>query len=289
VQYSQLISDYKRIIDSSVFSSGFLQLGEFTSGLKQNEDGSERTTLTMFSRASCSSNVPTDLMEITLANIIFSMLDLLLEMQGTITGESFKKRCKSLGATATSTDDIIILEYVYRILRLIRNAVIHNISSITISGHIIEINDSSFSPKLSLKISKENLEKVLQIAVSFSCGLPDNLRTLPDSYIEGVFASIYDKLIGEVIIQDDMRHTPYQLSTSIRIGIPLREQHLDTKYDVNCNQFIRIKKPNRSYVQENLVDYIFEYNGKKYIVPFEMLDQSDCISITSLNRWMMKE
>jgi len=289
VQNSQLINDYKKIIDSSIFSSKFLQLGEFTSGIKQNEDGSERTTLTLFSSAYCSSNVSTDLMEITLSNIIFSMLDLLLEMRGMITGKNFMVRCQSLGVTATSHDDKIILEYVYRILRLIRNVVIHDISSITLSGHMIQINDSTRSPQLNLKISKDNLEKVLQLAFSFSCGLPDNLRTLPDAYIEGVFASIYDKLISEVIIQDDMGHTPYQLSTSIRIGIPAREQHLDTKYDVDFSKFIRIKKPDCSYVQENLVDYIFKYNGKKYIVPFEVLDQSDCISIADLNRWMMKE
>lgn len=288
MQNTQLINDYKKIIDSSVFSPSIISLGQFASRVERNEDGSERTVLTIFASAYISPNRPTELMDITTANMIFSMFDLLLEASGKLQGDTFRQRCLSLNVSTTSPDNEKIQEFVYRVLKQIRNAVVHNIASITLVGDIINASYSYRSTAFNIQISKKNLEKVLQLAYLFSFGVTDELQRLPAIYLSGVLASIYDKLVSEIVLSDDINHAVYPLNTTVRISALQREQHIDTKYEVFNSDFLKIKSINHPYVERYPIDYILTYDGKEYIVPFEILDQDNKIPISELHNWAAK-
>lgn len=288
MQYTQLINDYKKIIDSSVFSSDILSLGKFSSVVECGEDGTERTVVNVFASACFSANRPTDLMDITISNIIFSMFDLLLEANGKLCGSSFRQRCLSLNVSATSMDNEIIQEYVYRVLKQIRNAVVHNIASIMLIGDMIHLGYTHNSTVFSIQISKGNLEKILQLAYLFCFGLPEKLQKLSDAYIASVLASIYDKLVSEIVLVDDIGHITYPLNTQLRISASQREQHISTKYEVLDSNFIKIEKINHTYIEHYPIDYVFTYGEREYIVPFEVLDRDNKIAISELYIWTAK-
>lgn len=291
MQYSQLISDYKKIIDSSVFSPKILSLGKFSSATEKCNDGTEHTIITVFASVRCSFNQPTDLMDITTANIMFSMFDLLLEANGKLHGDSFRQRCRSLNVTASSNKNEIIQEFVYRVLKQIRNCVVHNTSSITLAGNVI--SSCYTNPKTSttyrIEISKNSLEKILQLAYLLSFGMVGELQRLPDIYVAGVLASIYDELVNAIILIDDIDHTPYPLIVPVRIAASQREQHIETKYEVLGNIYIKTEKVNHVHAQRYPIDYVFIYDGKEYIVPFEALDADNKILISELNNWAAKK
>lgn len=288
MQHLQLINDYRKIIDSSAFSRNILSLGQFSSAVEHNEDGSEHTVITIFASARCSHGRPTELMDITTANMIFSMFDLLLEATGKLQGDTFRQRCISLNVSATSTDNEKIQEFVYRILKQIRNAVVHNIASIVLVGDMINSCYSHKSTTFNIQISKSNLEKVLQLAYLLSFGATGELQKLPDKYLSGVLASIYDKLVSEIVLIDDIGHSAFPLSITERISTLQREQHIETEYEVFDSDFIKIKKINHTYVERYPIDYILTYDGKEYIVPFEILDQDNKILISELCNWAAK-
>lgn len=286
--HTQFIEDYKKIIDRTIFSPDFLSLGQFTSENRQSEDGTTRTTIISYASACCSMSTPIGLTYVSLASIIFSMLDLLLEKKGVVHGGNFKDRCLSLNVSQVSSDTEKIQEYVYRILKQIRNCVIHNISSISLNKNSIQLHYTLSSSSFDLVISPSNLEKVLQIAYYLSCGLSPCLQSLPDMYISGALASIYDKLISETVITDNIQHVPYRLNTPIKLAVPHREQHLETRYEVVEDQLICIENINHNYIRKYNIDYIFSYNGKQYVVPQELLDQEKRIPIRKLEPWAMK-
>ena len=107
-------------------------------------------------------------------------------------------------------------------------------------------------------------------------------------YIASVLASIYDKLISEIVLVDDISHVTYPLNTRLRISASQREQHINTKYDVLDDNFIIIEKINHTYIEHYPIDYVFIYGEREYIVPFEVLDQDNKIAISELNIWTAK-
>ncbi len=132
MELSKLAIDYKKIVDTSGFKHNFLESGKFSSSTRKRENGEEYDVIEQFTGISMVFNSTTiDLSIIATANMIFNMFDLILEEGGKISGDSFRQRCLSMNVTDKSKDLDIIREFIYRILKLIRNAVTHEISSIS--------------------------------------------------------------------------------------------------------------------------------------------------------------
>lgn len=207
---------------------------------------------------------------------IFSMLDAYVDMLfPNLSGETFIKRYKSLPA---ENDSQIIFKELYRIIRKIRNQVIHQCTNITITETAIKF------PNLVLSID------FLKLLYSLACEFFHYTPSLYYShfYHIAVLRYYYDQVISgmqKAGYTDDLDSDFLSISPSVRIKVTLRYEIQNPICLFDGNQ-IKIQRYNGGNDKWGYCsDYKIVYGEDLFIVPDEALSSTDSISLETLSYW----
>ncbi|MDD3417206.1 MAG: hypothetical protein PHY47_24955 [Lachnospiraceae bacterium] len=145
--------------------------------------------------------------------LVFTMFDSWLEDKYALTeGATFKQHYNEIiGRIGSTLSDLQIIEIsCYRILKLIRNAIQHNLSAIAYDmndGFIIAYTHSRYNTEFLLEISAESITYLYSLIIAL---IEKRIQGLPDKYTSegsylGVMRSYYDKLIAGIgTLNDDI-------------------------------------------------------------------------------------
>lgn len=214
--------------------------------------------------------------------MFFGMLDAYVDSSyPALIGKSYAEKLRLLPNT---TDSEIVLNEVFRIYKLIRNATIHNSTSITTkSNNNIYIQYLFRSTQHELEISPRGLSLLHSISYEFISPFEPRNAT----YSNAFRVSLLTELRAEIVIFNDengnlgpLVPNNYSFKNGRRyrlhsVSVQLQDQKLiiQNPYSVDPQQ-----------VSFAGVDYRITINGKDYLVPSEALDNS-YIPLDQLSTW----
>lgn len=229
----------------------------------------------------CKSNLSEN--EIISNILVFSLLDSYIDAKyPNIIGLSFKKKYDKI---QSKDDREVILKEIFRVMKLIRNSIVHNLGEIKEntkeSIYKYNFNNTEFY----LCIDKEALRIIYSI-IFILIEYPN------DEYSIGILRKYYDEL-KEFIdknsnLKDDITINHKELLT---ISKGIRLQRI-VRYTINDAQYI--ERNTYIYIEEHKevkqgmdkygIDYIINYKKLKYRIPEEALQESK-ITIKNLEKW----
>lgn len=214
--------------------------------------------------------------------LMFFLFDTFLEDKYSLnSGQSFRER---YGCLTVNNDLEIIEKECYRLIKLIRNACVHNNASI-MNNDPITFGYSLKKSKFNLTISKDILNLLFSIMVFI---VMDNYKLKTVGHFNGIIRSYYDELkeyidkLGN--LQDEYKGLMKSISNGIRIKPNKRNIIIHPKYEISNNTLTII-----SYIKEDYpcygIDYLVDLNEAEYIIPNECLSKDKTILINSLDKW----
>ncbi|NMS91922.1 hypothetical protein HGQ85_18535 [Clostridioides difficile] len=191
----------------------------------------------------------------------------------------------------TSNSDIdIITKEVYRILKLMRNTIIHNLSNLSQieddNNIMINFSYSFKNTNFNLNLSQENLFRlyamVILITREFSVYESEN----KEFYI-GILRLFYDKLKNDICnfgeFQDDIDDMGLmEISNDIRLE---RIRLCIEKPIYEKSEKIKIQRVCVKGEKESSPDYPISIDGIEYIIPDEVLDAEGKLELSELIKW----
>jgi len=192
--------------------------------------------------------------------MLFSMLDFYIDSKHPeLEGNSFSQKCKKL---PTDCDLDLILMQLYRIAKIIRNALIHNQSAASFSNSYLVIdythNNRTFSLKMS-RIAYDDFRTAIVMYLRQDMGR--------GNYFLGIIRSVYDDILAGVInFNDELSNKLEHCSSGLRLNRRLRERILNPNYDKDSG-LLRFSMPNRGMKGYEAIDLVVTIDGAKHIVP----------------------
>lgn len=214
--------------------------------------------------------------------LMFLLFDTFLEDKYSLnSGQSYNERYGCL----TENNDIEIIEKeCYRLLKLIRNACVHNNASI-LNNDPIAFGYDFRRTKFNLDISKEMLNLLFSIMVFI---VMDNYKLKTVGHFNGIIRSYYDELKGYIDksgnLQDEHKALMKSISNRIRIKPQKRNIIVHPKYETSHDALIIINYMAEDYPWYG-IDYLVDFNAAEYIIPNECLSKDKTIQINSLDEW----
>lgn len=221
--------------------------------------------------------------------IAFSLLDGFIDNKYPhLVGLSFKKKYDSL---PYSTDIEIVTKETFRLMKLIRNTIVHNSDNITIHGTSYNFSYSmtQMNTPFNLDISHTTLSNLITIILIIS---KDSLDYANTTYFNGFLRVYYDDLRNDILLcgnlTDDITNKfscLLDISTEIRIKRHVR--YLVENPEYNIQGYDISITPYNPGLKEYGVDYKVKYNDSLYLIPSEALNSKNNILITELNKWIL--
>lgn len=214
-------------------------------------------------------NVPLKLM------LVFTVMDFYVDtIYPHLEGLSYKQKYEHLPA---NDDYQLIFKQLFRLAKLIRNAMIHNPAAVTSEGGGLEIRYSRprYNTRFALKMSDEALIH-LQTAI-FMYVKGDLGR---GGYFVGIMRSIYRDMLAGVDragFADDIQQPIAEPSGCLQLRTRVREIHLNPRYEVE-NGIVKVLMPKREQQEWEGWDFYIEHQGAEYLIPMEALDAHHAIA-----------
>lgn len=222
-------------------------------------------------RVSIENNIKLKLM------VIFSIFDFYIdEKHPPISGESFAYKYKNL---PSENDNELILKELFRLWKLIRNALTHQSSALSFEDENLNVLYEFKGRTFQLKMLVHSLDALITLTLMYSKGLICN-----DLYSGGIVRSIYSNIISGIeILSDEFSSEIVNIDNPLKMNPYIREVFVNYEYsfDVGCFYF---KKP-EVITKGIAIDFCFERDGKIYIVPVEALDSSFSITEEELKKY----
>lgn len=201
--------------------------------------------------------------------LVFSLYDGYLEEKYALPeGQAFRQRYLSL---PESTDEERLEKNCYRLIKLMRNAILHNLSKIVVSDKGYKINYSNQKNQtIYLEISQEAVRFLYTILLT----LVQNKKLIKTKgHWENLLYSYYHEMEkGIVSLQDDI------MSAGL---LPFQDQHIYlnvvSRYQVQ-NPIITKATPEGLVINRfgkhptEISDYYLTWNGEAYIIPEEITE-----------------
>jgi hypothetical protein len=206
--------------------------------------------------------------------IAFSIFDIYIDQKYTyLQGVSYKRKHDTLPIT----DNLEKMQKAfYRISKLIRNAITHDVSAINYANKKTIINYSFNSTSFYLEINDSSLIE-LYTAMLFLVDTKFEIQR--GLYMkEGILKWYYDDIISNTSINDDCAYEP--LSPIITLS-PNREVIVNAHFSENADKLII---ENDKYPMPVFRDYAITFNDECYVIPQEHLIDSQ-IAINDLIKW----
>lgn len=218
--------------------------------------------------------------------VFFSLLDSYIDSQyPTLDGYSFAQKYREL---PTNDDHEVIIKEVYRILKIFRNASTHSRSAITVLHDTEIIADYQYrKTNFTLQMSKNSLELIYTVIL-----LLLDTNEYSRQYLHGLLRTFYDDLKNEIIISDEFgQNNLANISSGVRLKriVRYRITNPDYKIDTSTGLISIVRYTMHPTETEHYsCDYLIELNGKKYLIPNEVLNQAGEISIVDSVTWELK-
>lgn len=216
--------------------------------------------------------------------IMFSILDAYVDLKHPLLqGKSYRKKYKAL---PQNTDDEIILKEVFRLFKVLRNASVHSMSSISLANDSVVVSFQHLETNYSLEITK----KGVNLLFTYVLDVLRPIKELTPYHLEGLNRKIYDQIINEInTFTDDFGTGLQNISNELRLKRIVRYYVKNPKYLIQNNK-IQITS---IYELESIVkdyygvDYFIEINFDKYLIPEEVL-MDYRVPVNELERWVLK-
>lgn len=205
--------------------------------------------------------------------LLFTIFDGYLENKyGLIEGASFRNHYQNLPA---SSDVETIQKDCYRIMKLIRNAAQHNLSSIVHDNGGYNINYTFNRTNYRLKISKNGLDCLYTIIINLVQekikGLCKAFHTI--GHFDGIMRKLHEELCSEIDYMDDEDGSRTNvILPGIKLECVVRCPVKNPIVIDECGKLIFRHIVNKAFVDENNVTHYYptDYVYKCYVLPQEL-------------------
>jgi hypothetical protein len=213
--------------------------------------------------------------------IVFTLLDALIDIQHPLLeGKSFKGRYEKLPG---DTDLEVAFREIYRIFKLLRNAILHNRSSVIIEEDGVNLRYKHKDGSFELKCT----QKAIAILNTFVVFCAKTMGAL-DRYLELFLISCYFDLLLEISKYSDEFNTPLAQIT------PALKFRRTVRYRVNNTKLITTADP-EIYKLEILAvnkleswayaEYLIRKGKERFLVPGEAVDENGFLTKKELLSW----
>lgn len=209
--------------------------------------------------------------------IFFTLLDNYIDQEDpSLIGESFGKKCKCYSPSNYIGS---IAKELFRIMKIIRNSVVHT-RSITSKENGISINYTFNKTNFKLKCSKYCIELVYSITFLIF----DN-EFVSDYQMEKSLIAMYSDLLNGIEeFNDEFGDLNHSL-VSNHINYKWKRRYLvkNPRYEIK-NQNIIVEKVEHSSIIDSC-DYLVEYEDIQYLIPEEVIDENRIIAINDIDKF----
>ncbi|AGY75885.1 hypothetical protein [Clostridium autoethanogenum] len=226
--------------------------------------------------------------------IVFTLFDAYIENKYSMDpGISFKQKYNQVPFI---TNQNIIEKECYRLMKTIRNGFVHNINAIISQNDLFHFNYSSpQGTNFNLDISSDKLELLYSIILILVKG---KYEIATDGHFENVICTYYSDLKSYVDTNGNFTDdgnmgagsvTSFNLmpiSSYVHFNTVVRYPIVSSNYDISEGRIrVNIKSISDPGYKRYSTDYCIKYNNKVYIIPQEILDPNNSLSISDLSIW----
>ncbi|MGZ2744485.1 hypothetical protein [Burkholderia stagnalis] len=211
--------------------------------------------------------------------MIFALLDFHVDATHPgMEGKSYKKKYENLPVNG---DFNLIIRQLFRVAKVIRNALVHNPSAFSVGAGHLTVSYSYGGTTFSVKMSAEALANFYTMIVMYLKGDMGK-----GSYFIGIVRSIYRSfLAGISSFSDEFGSALEKPSAGTEIKPHARQVFLNPEHEAKEGR-IRIVIPERKIHEWEGMDFHISYNGDDFLIPSEVLDSALSISEHDLvNNW----
>jgi hypothetical protein len=228
-----------------------------------------------YGRASISENY------ILVVILFFSVLDGKVDMDFPhLEGKSYLKKYKEL---PKSNDDEIIHSQIFRILKALRNASIHSKTAFEVNSNILTCSyKTKKGTPINIEITTTGLELVFTIVLQL-------LSPIEDYRNQSLRRTYYDDIKSQTITFTDECESSglLNITNEIRLKRGVR-YHIKNPTFIVGNGSVQITRIYHLDAETQLFqscDYEIQIEGNQYIIPSEVLDSSNKVSLVELTNW----
>lgn len=209
--------------------------------------------------------------------IIFSMLDVFIDSRiPGIEGESFRQKYLKI---PKNNDYDLILSELFRVAKVIRNALVHNPSGIAFEDKALKVEYFFHKTQYLAIISDKALTGFYTLIVMYVKGDLGN-----GEYFLALAREIYDQFIfGVVSFCDDLKGSLLKPNGRLRIKSARREIILNPHFKI-VDSTILFSKYNIDSPNWTGADFFIEVNGEEFLIPQESLNTKNEISIDEVQK-----
>lgn len=197
--------------------------------------------------------------------LFFTVFDGFLENKHNLAeGDSFKGRYNKL-PDKSNLD--IITKNCYRIIRIIRNGIQHNLSKVIFNDGNCEINYEYKSKQYKLSLSKDGVENlhtlIINIIQGKISGIYDKYHT--NGHYEGIIYTQYSNMIKNIKISDDIEGDLKTLTCLNKLKL-----RAVTRYPVEDPKIVKENKDSVTFKYIKTNEYSTDYSYKGFLIPEEI-------------------
>ncbi|GLQ29523.1 hypothetical protein [Litoribrevibacter albus] len=218
-------------------------------------------------------------------SIFFSLLDSIIDLNSpNLEGASFKRRYEDLDQSSPKK---LVFKELYRVVKLIRNTIVHQKSAIDSNENGLSISyTNTRGTQFSFCITNLGVRLLHTV-----CFLVCKTFKQDSFYIEYIINSYYELMLSEISGMSDEFGSSLNRNNGLdKLPSTSIYRVRDTKYTFsgeNQTYFVstlaRAKRdPNRAY------EYIIKVQSSLYIVPHERISENGAITKEEIDKWLVK-
>lgn len=203
--------------------------------------------------------------------MLFTLLDFHVDASyPELEGKGYREKCESL---PTQGDYNLILRQLFRVAKVIRNALVHNQSSFVISEGEISVNYCRGKYHFCLNMSWEEFQDFQTAIVMYVRGDMGK-----GSYFMGIMRAMYASILeGITQFNDEFGSALEQPTAGIKMKRHARKIVMHPPYET-CDDALRFPNAVCETLEWEGLDLYIVRNDKEFLVPREALDEN--LSIT---------
>ncbi|MGV3267570.1 hypothetical protein [Cytobacillus pseudoceanisediminis] len=215
--------------------------------------------------------------------IMFSVMDALIDRKyPDLGGESFHKKYREM---PDGTDEQIMFKEIYRILKVLRNASVHSMNSVSLeANHSIVASYTHKGTEFSLNISKNGMELIYTFIFNL---INPPMTKLTNNHILGIQRTLFDHIKANITTFSDEFGTDLgEISGELRLKRIVR-YYVQNPMFVKSNDSIKITteyKLQSDFEIHYGVDYQIQIDDKTAVLPSEVLIGNE-IPLNNLEIW----
>lgn len=262
------------ILESNMSDLNFINIGVRPITYGTDENGKEIPTVHMCLYDSMCSKAPLSEAWIAGNLLLFTVFDGYLENVYQLTeGASFKNHYDNL---PEHTQIEIIGKNCYRIFKIIRNAIQHNMSSVNYNAGNYIINYNHRNTKFALQISKNGVRNlytlVMNIIKGKIGGMYGKYRT--SGHYDGIMNTLYENMCKEITqISDDIGTNLLTVPNGLKLRASVRYPVNNPKILTEDDKYIILRHIENNGTDDETSDqyyYSTDYVYKDYLLPQEI-------------------